>query len=475
MTTPASLFDPALRVADAVLFEGYLLYPYRASAAKNQVRWQFGVLMPPSWTEGGEASAHQAEVLLEPEQSAVLHVRVRFLHVQTKTIERAEPDGGFTPVPELYVAGERLVSWDEAVATESDVAASLNELTGDERSGHPQCRVVPVRIPAYRDEEPVRDATGAVVARIVRERRPLDARLRLSADVLPGPYVLRVRARLENAATAAVDSRDEALRYALVAAHTVLAVTGGEFLSLLDPPEWARPVAAACENVGVWPVLVGEESRRDLVLASPIILYDHPAIAPESPGELYDGLEIDEILSLRTMALTDEEKREARATDPRAAAIVDRVDSMPPEVLDRLHGAIRYLRGAPEHPRVEEPQAAPWWDPGADTSVSPETDSVVVAGVPVARGSRVVLRPRGGRADAQDMFLDGRTATVVAVLRNVDDEWHLAVTPEDDPEAAEVMLAHGRYLYFTPDEVEPLEAGSLEAGSLGSGSLEAGP
>jgi hypothetical protein len=473
VTTPESLFDPALRVADAVLFEGYLLYPYRASAAKNRVRWQFGVLMPPSWTEGGEASAHQAEVLLEPERAAVLHIRVRFLHVQTKTIERADPGGGYAPVPELEVAGERLLSWDEAVATESDVAVSLAELTGDERSSPsaPSHRwVVPVRIPAHREEEPVHDATGVVVARIVRERRPLEARLQLSAEVLPGPYVLRVRARLENTATPPVDSRDEALRYALVAAHTVLAVREGEFLSLLDPPEWARPVAAACENVGVWPVLVGEESRRDVVLASPIILYDHPSIAPESPGELYDGLEIDEILSLRTMALTDEEKREARATDPRAAAIVDRVDTMPPEVLDRLHGAIRYLRGAPEHPRVEEPEAAPWWDPGVDTSVSPETDAVVVSGVPVARGSRVVLRPRGRRADAQDMFLDGRTATVVAVLCSVDDEWHLAVTPEDDPEAAEVMLAHGRYLYFTPDEVEPLEAGSLEAGSL-----EAGP
>ena len=473
MTTPESLFDPALRVADAVLFEGYLLYPYRASAAKNQVRWQFVVLMPPSWTEGGEASVHQAEVLLEPERAAVLHVRVRFLHVQTKTIERADPGGGFAPVPELEVAGERLLSWDEAVATESDVAVSLAELTGDERSSRSARShrwVVPVRIPAHREEEPVHDATGVVVARIVRERRPLEARLQLSAEVLPGPYVLRVRARLENTAAPPVDSRDEALRYALVAAHTVLAVREGEFLSLLDPPEWARPVAAACENVGVWPVLVGEESRRDVVLASPIILYDHPSIAPESPGELYDGLEIDEILSLRTMALTDEEKREARATDPRAAAIVDRVDTMPPEVLDRLHGAIRYLRGAPEHPRVEEPEAAPWWDPGADTSVSPETDAVVVSGVPVARGSRVVLRPRGRRADAQDMFLDGRTATVVAVLRSVDDEWHLAVTPEDDPEAAEVMLAHGRYLYFTPDEVEPLEAPSLETGSL-----EAGP
>jgi hypothetical protein len=461
-----SVFDPALRVADAVLYEGYLLYPYRASAAKNQVRWQFGVLVPPSWTEGGEPSAHQAEVLLEPADGAVLHVRVRCLHVQGKSVERAE-DGGFVPVPELTVDGERLIGWDEAVEVEFDTAVDVPELLAGER-------VVPIHVAAQRTEELVRDAGGATVGRVVRERRPLEAVLRLSAHVLPGPYVLRVRARVENTATPPVGSREEALRHALVAAHTVLAVTGGAFHSLLEPPEWARPVAAGCENVGVWPVLVGDggpdDGTDDVVLASPIILYDFPSIAPESPGDLHDGLEIDEILSLRTMALTDEEKREARATDPRAAAIIDRVDTMPPEVLDRLHGAIRYLRGAPAHPRAgadhgDPGELAPWWDPGSDTSVSPETDAVTVDGVAVARGSRVVLRPRHGRTDAQDMFLDGRTATVAAVLCDVDDQWHLAVTPDDAPEAAELMLAHGRYLYFAPDEVEPLSRASRGGGA----------
>jgi hypothetical protein len=447
------LFAPALRVADAVLFEGYLLYPYRASAAKNRLRWQFGVLVPPTWTEGGEPSAHQVECLLEPDAGAVLHVRVRFLHVQIKNVESVGA-GGFTPVPELVVDGTRLLSWDEAVENAVDTSVAVSDLLAGER-------VVPFRIPPHRMEEPVHEASGALVGRVVRERRQLDGRLVLSAEVLPGPYVLRVRVRVENTAVTPVGSRAHALRHALVAAHTMLAVTGGEFLSLLEPPEWARPIVDGCENVGVWPVLVGDEDRRDLVLASPIILYDRPAIAPESPGELFDGLENDEILTLRTMALTDEEKREARATDPRAAAIIDRVDTIPPEVLDRLHGAIRSLRDLPQHGRPAEPEdsteLAPWWDPGADTSVSPETDSVVVAGVSVARGSRVVLRPHGNRTDAQDMFLDGRIATVAAVLRNVDDEWHLAVTPDDDPEVAEVMLAHGRYLYFSPDEVEPLE------------------
>jgi hypothetical protein len=97
----------------------------------------------------------------------------------------------------------------------------------------------------------------------------------------------------------------------------------------------------------------------------------------------------------------------------------------------------------------------PWWDPGADRSVSPETDHVVVAGVRVASGSRVIMRPGIRRADAQDLFLAGRAATVQAVLHDVDGDVHLAVSPDQDP-AAELQRSHGRFLYFAPDEVEPI-------------------
>jgi hypothetical protein len=212
------------------------------------------------------------------------------------------------------------------------------------------------------------------------------------------------------------------------------------------------------------------------VLSSPVILYDHPRIAAESAGDLFDSTEIDEILTLRTLALTDEEKREARATDPRAAELLDRLDGLPPEMLERMHGAIRYLgplaapgagppgNGVPVagRPEAGQPAAAtqersvPWWDPGSDTSVSPESDHILIAGVRVARGSRVLMRPGARRADAQDLFLAGRSALVEAVLFDVDGNVHLALTPEDDP-AADLQRNHGRFLYFAPDEVEPLE------------------
>jgi hypothetical protein len=170
-----------------------------------------------------------------------------------------------------------------------------------------------------------------------------------------------------------------------------------------------------------------------------------------------DSLEIDELLSLRTLTLTDAEKRQARGTDPRAAALIDHVEDLPPELMDRLHGAVRYLSAAPRTVTPEPPpQAPPWWDPGADASVSPADDGVAVAGTIVRQGSRVRLRPGRKRADAQDMFLAGRPATVAAVLFDVDGGTHLAVTLDDDPEAAAVAHAHGRFLYFGPDEIEPL-------------------
>jgi hypothetical protein len=477
---PFPPFELARKLADAVLYEGYLLYPYRASAAKNQARWQFGVLMPRRWAEDGpeEPWATQTECLLEPGEATTVRVLVRFLHVQSKTVEAVDVEAGtFHEVPALPVDGSELVPWDEATEQEVTVEAALARLLEGELA-------TPFERPGGRRVEPVHTAAGKLAGRTIRRRWPVLGTVILSGERLDGPYgLVRLRLRVENASAWHDPKADRsvALRRSLVAAHSLLGIDQGVFLSLLDPPEWAKPAAEACSNLHTWPVLIGEEGRRDAMLSSPIILYDHPTIAPESPGDLFDATEIDEILTLRTMALTEDEKREARATDERAAAIIDRVDSMPPELLERLHGAVRYLRGVegeetgtPEpHPALGRPPAGrvadsgtgddrlstapelvPWWDPGADRTVSPETDGVVVAGVTLAKGSRVRLRPGQRRADAQDMFLAGREATVEAVFLDVDGNRHLAVTLDEDP-AADLQRWHGRYLYFSPDEVEP--------------------
>jgi hypothetical protein len=441
--------DDVRRIADAVLYEGYVLYPYRASAQKNRSRWQFGVLMPPAYAaaDPSESTTAQAECVFEHADYPAIDVIVRFLQVQRRTATGTAPGTAGAPDPPGV--------WDEAVEREIHVAAGGATLF-DEGVHEP------FAVPGGEDREATADA------QVVRSRRQLTGVVDVRATELPGPWqAARLTVRVRNQTETSPDAlagRDQALPSALVAVHLIISVSGGAFVSMTDPPEWAAPAAAECENIGCWPVLAGPAGARDITLAAPIILPDYPEVARESAGELYDGTEIDEILTLRTLALTDEEKDAARATDPRAAALIDRVESMDADALRRLHGTIRDFGAGPgARPEAvggtspaagDDDASVPWWDPEADESVSPSTDSVLVAGQPVARGSRVTLRPGARRADAQDMFLVGRTAIVEAVLLDVDNTPYLAVSLEDDP-AADLHAAHGRFLYFMADEVEP--------------------
>jgi hypothetical protein len=425
--------EPVRKIADAVLYEGYILYPYRASSQKNQSRWQFGVIMAPGYAAADESerSATRAEVVLTQTGMPSVVVLLRFLQVQRRTADGAE--------------------WDEAVEREVELTADAAALGGAGVTRE-------FTIEGGEDRE---DA-------VVRRREPLAGAITVRTVAVPGPWrAVRLQVFIENRteAGAVPRRREDALPTALVAAHTIITVTGGEFISMTDPPEWARPAVADCRNEGGWPVLADPDGGRQVVLSSPIILYDHPELAAESPGELYDGTEIDEILTLRTLALSDAEKAEARATDPRAAALLDRVESMDAQTMARLHGTIRSLRPVSSQPDpltafdagpvdASFPMPdAPWWNPEADASVSPDTDSVIIGGQPIARGSRVRLRPGARRADAQDMFLIGRIAEVQAVLHDVDDTPYLAVTLADQPDE-DIAIAHGRFLYFMTDEVE---------------------
>ncbi|KJK59360.1 hypothetical protein [Saccharothrix sp. ST-888] len=457
---PQAGFEAARQIADAVLFEGYVLYPYRASAAKNRMRWQFGVLVPPSFGAVGSEPSHQrTECLMEPRRGATLSVELRFLHAQRRTVQRQLPDRGFETVDELALDDRVLAPWDEGVEERVELDVPVAGLTGDGV-------VLPFDLPAREVQEIVHEH-GKAVGRLVRRRERLDGVLRLTAAELPGPYAaLRLNAVVENTSTWTPPEgadRELALRRSLVSAHLLLGLSAGTFVSMTDPPQWAAPAVAQCRNEHTWPVLAGAAGESDVVLSSPIILADHPEVAPESPGALYDATEIDEILALRTAALTEQEKREARGTDERAGAVIDLADSLPPEVLERLHGAVRALREVTS-PSVEADAdgfpgplpGTPWWDPGADRSVDPAVDRVVVDGRSVGAGSRVLLKPGQRRTDAQDLFLHGRTALVEAVLRDVDGSVHLAVTVDDDP-GADLWRAQGRFRYFQPDEVTPLE------------------
>jgi len=193
-----------------------------------------------------------------------------------------------------------------------------------------------VSIVAGAEREPLPDDAGA----LIRTWRRLDGELSLQAVQLEDE-LWRLSARIENSTAFLGDSRQDALAQTFCSTHTLIGVEGGEFVSLTDPPPELTAHADGCQNVGTWPVLVGEPGDRQLLLSSPIILEDYPRIAPESPGDLFDGGEIDQLLILNILALTDEEKAEMAASDPRARDILERTEALTPEQLMALHGTVR--------------------------------------------------------------------------------------------------------------------------------------
>ncbi|MBC2642051.1 MULTISPECIES: hypothetical protein [unclassified Rhodococcus (in: high G+C Gram-positive bacteria)] len=461
MISPASL-QRVRAVADAVLYEGYLLYPYRASSSKNQSRWQFGVLGPPGAMESGvgEDPRMSCQTLMRAGDRVGVNVTVRFLQLQVRSVERVvdgSPD--FVPVDELTVAGTSWLSWDEAVEREIDLGTvyPAGELE--------DCRL-DVDVEGGVDVEELREADGTVAGRVVRTRWPLRAVVRVGSDRHGGLDLLRVSTANVKIDAIGTWSKDSAIRHSLIGAHLILAAENSEFVSLLEPPSAAEQLAGTCVQHRCYPVLAGLPGETDLVLVSPIILYDHPEVAEQSDGALFDATEIDEILTLRVMTLTEEEKRQARATDPLAAQIIDRCEQMSPATLAQMHGVLRDPRLPDPHPQgpgvpdmglvPELTDDVPWWDPDADTAVRPDVDGVIVNGVRVAKGTVVRIHP-SRRADAQDLFFAGQLARVVTVHADVDGGTHVGVVMIDDP-ASELHEWYGRYLYFAPDEVEPVSA-----------------
>ena len=242
---------------------------------------------------------------------------------------------------------------------------------------------------------------------------PLEGVLECRADPLTDP-LFKITLQVANRG---LEGSPEA---SLLSCHALLAVRGGAFLSMIDPPEPATSAALQCARRGLWPVLVGAPPDRSLVLAAPIILSDYPAVAPESPQDFCDGTEIDEMLSLRILTLSDKEKEEIRRGDPRGRRILERTESLSNEELLSLHGRMT---------------------PGPSAFVA---------------GDRVRLWPRG-RADIMDLALEGKTATVVAVDEDLEGRRYLSVTVSDDPgrDLGEGGWPGHRF-FFRPDEVERL-------------------
>lgn len=440
------------KIVEAVLYEGYILYPYRPSAVKNQQRWSFGGVYPRAYSQAQgdtEPWSLQTQCLLQGTPQTVLHVLVRFLHLINREVGAlAQPlpelSAGVEPpmrrVDLLEIGDRRYYRWQEAREQPLDVAKlGLDELLDAPRR-------LPFAVAGGREVEPVRDATGAVTALLVRTWQALAGHVELTAEPVVDA-VFRITVRVANLTqVGGAPVREQALRHALVSTHTILGLEQGAFISLLDPPASLREAAARCDNIGTWPVLVGEPGETDTLLSSPIILYDYPRIASESPGSLFDGTEIDELLTLRILTLTEQEQREMAAVDEHARALLERTQSLSQAQLQRLHGTLRSLRSEPAG------LADPWrgWDDKVRLT------RWQVGGVELKAGDRVRLRP-GASADILDLALAGKEAIVEAIECDLEGQVHIAVVVDEDPgKDLGMQRLPGHRFFFASEEVEPL-------------------
>jgi hypothetical protein len=328
-------------IANAVLFEGYLLYPYRHSAIKNRQRWTIGVVYPQQYSEangGIEPCMMQTECLVtgRSNEDTSLDIHVRFLHLLQRSVMQPTPaiplqaSIDTLPASEWSLASRMAnESFEEGIERQISIEhVLLRDLIANPR-------LVAIDFPAHRILE---DA-------VLRVQRPITGIIRLSAE-MAGEDLFNLNVQIENTTpeTGGLTNRhNEALLQSFVSTHTILQVQQGEFISLLEPPEALQAAAQGCQNLRTWPVLTGNEGETDALLSSPIILYDYPQVAPESPGSLFDGTEIDEILTLRILTLTNQEKEEMRQ-DVRAREILERTEALTPEQFMKLHGTIRSMK-----------------------------------------------------------------------------------------------------------------------------------
>lgn len=387
------------QICRAVLYEGYLLYPYRPSR-KDRLRWNFGCVFPRASglrESGRDGWRLGAQCLVRGDPTARLTGRLRFLRLAT--VRRPGPSGE---------------AWEEAGEQVITACARLDELTEASRR--------PFHLPRSRR------ADGP----LLRECASLDGALIMQAEPL-GDRLWKISLEIENETPTEATEREALLPQTMLSAHVLLALESGAFVSLIDPPEDCASAVKTCRAGGLWPVLVGRAGSHDSMLCAPIILYDYPQIAPQSPGDYFDGTEIDEMLALRVLTLSDEERQAIASRDPRGGNLLRRTEQLTRQALSSLHGTMRPNPAGP-----------------------PGLDSVRVAGAQVRPGDKVRLRPQR-QADPFDIMLAGEVATVESIQQDLEDRIHVAVTIDADP-GRELGQAQqiGHRFFFAIDEIEPL-------------------
>ena len=436
------------QIVNAILYEGYILYPYRASSKKNQrERFTFGRVYPQIFSEkenGAEPCVMQAECLLRTNgKFPMLKLTLGFLQPVTREIGRLknvlqqlswDGDAQFENVAQLEVAGKTFRAWTEA--NERKVPVVVDDFKPFERT--------PFTFAANENRETICDDSGGIVGMIFRREESLEGLIEIKITIVQ-KELYRVCVRVVNLSpvnASEINLPEKILRRTFASTHFTLEAEDAEFVSLLETPPELKAFAEDCKNIGCWPVLVGDQAtgERTTMLASPIILYDYPQIAPESAGEFFDGTEIDEMLALRVLTMSDAEKKEMQAEEF-SRRILERTSSLNQKDFQSLHGTMHQLNAYGE----------------SFLNPAQRLEKVSIDGVELRVGDKVIIRPKR-RADAFDLMLSGKLAVIEALEQNLEGEIHLAVVLKDDP-GLDLGMARqpGHRFFYAPDEVEPVK------------------
>lgn len=383
------------QLVDSLLFEGYALYPYTPGATKNATPTPFGIVYPPKYAATLTSTFDELDLrcVLEAPPDAALAAELRF----------------------LAATGGRHQAVEHRIDLSGKMAGALQGAPIE----------LEKRIPGEGDIE-------IVVAASLSTRELRD-----------GTFEVSVRVENRTECPDGLD-RGGALAYSLLSTHPIARVSGGRFIS---------PLERLSGSVNTYPVLATPVD--DAIVGATIVLPDHPQIAPESRGGLFDSTEIEEALLLHVQVLTDEERADIEAQgDPMLKEMIARATAATPEDIMDLHGRVTIRDPAPgtfRDPQTDEPPPEP---PGLEDPRAGQ-DEAVIDGVTYRRGGKVVIRPKAD-ADLHARMLDGRAATIERIFTDYDGKMHLGVTVDDDP-GQELMRDTGRYLFFFSGEVEVME------------------
>ncbi|MFN2612225.1 MAG: hypothetical protein ABR536_02520 [Solirubrobacterales bacterium] len=388
-------------LVSSLLYEGYALYPY-TPGVKNATPTPFGIVYPAGYAAAQPAAYPELrlECILEGGPEAEITGTVRF----------------------LQAAGEGHKGIERRLDLGTVKLADLAREKARQEFGFPR-----------------EAGAGSVRGRAVME-----------AEML-GPELARIKLCVHNDTEIAGDvpeaevPRGDALQWSLLSVHPMVEVDdSARFISPLERDGEAGAAVEASDSFNTFPVLVGKEDRA--VLGAAIVVPEHPELAPESLGNLFDNTEIEEALLLHVQVLSDDEREQISEQDPAVREMIERAEKTTNDEMMSLHGRLTYTEPEDDG-RTTTPPTPP---PGMD-EIQGET-TTEVKGATVKRGDTIILRP-GTEGAVEDKMLDGRRATVERIYKGMDERVYLGVTIADVP-GQDLLSDTGRFLFFFSDEVE---------------------